>query len=41
MMNHATGWMGGGSGGAMWIPWVIGIAVAVLLVVVIGRMTKK
>ena len=37
MMNHTDGWMGGG----MWIWTVIGVAVVVLLVVVIGKLSKK
>ena len=41
MMNHTDGWMGGWAGGGMWIWAVIGVAVVVLLVVVIGKMSKK
>jgi predicted metalloprotease len=41
MMNQTNGWMGGWSGGGMWIRAVIGVAVVVLLVVVIGKMSKK
>jgi hypothetical protein len=41
MMNHTNGWMGGWSGGGMWIWEVIGVAVVVLLVVVIGKLSKK
>ena len=37
MMNHADGWMGGG----MWIWSVIGLVVVVLLVVVIGKLSRK
>jgi hypothetical protein len=37
MMNYTDGWMGGG----MWFWPVIGVLVIVLLVVVIGRMSKK
>jgi len=36
-MNHAGGWMGGG----MWIWAVIGVVVVALLVVVIGKLSKK
>ena len=36
-MNHTYGWMGGG----MWIWTVIGVLVAVLLVVVIIKLSKK
>jgi hypothetical protein len=38
MMNQTNGWMGWGG---MWIWVVIGVAVVVLLVVVIGKMSKK
>jgi anti-sigma-K factor RskA len=41
MMNHTNGWMGGWSGGGMWIWAVIGVAVVVLLVVMIGKLSKK
>ena len=41
MMNQTDGWMGGWAGGGMWIWAVIGVAVVVLLVVVIGKMSKK
>ena len=41
MMNQTDGWMSGWSGGGMWIWTVIGVAVVVLLVVVIGKMSKK
>jgi hypothetical protein len=37
MMNHTDEWMGGG----MWIWTVIGVAVVVLLVVVINKLSKK
>ena len=37
MMNHMDGWMGGG----IWIWTVVGIVVAALLVVVIGKLFKK
>jgi anti-sigma-K factor RskA len=40
-MNHTDGWMGGWAGGGMWIWAVIGVAVVVLLVVVIGKLSKK
>ena len=33
--------MGGWSGGTMWICTVIGVAIVVLLVVMIGKMSKK
>jgi len=33
--------MGGWSGGGMWLWPVIGVAIVVLLVVVIGKMSKK
>lgn len=41
MMNHSGGWMAGMSGGGMWLWTVIGVAVVVLLVVVIAKMSKK
>jgi hypothetical protein len=41
MMNHTDGWMGGWTGGGMWIWAVIGVAVLVLLVVAIGKLSKK
>lgn len=36
-MNNTSGWMGGG----MWLWTVIGLLVIVLLVVVIGKQSKK
>jgi uncharacterized membrane protein len=41
MMNQTNGWMGGWVGGGMWIWTMIGAAVVVLLVVVIGKLSKK
>jgi hypothetical protein len=41
MMNNTNGWMSGWSGGGMWLWAVIGVAVIVLLVVVIGKLSKK
>jgi anti-sigma-K factor RskA len=41
MMNQTNGWMGGWAGDGVWIWAVIGVAVVVLLVVVIGKMSKK
>ena len=41
MMNHTDGWMSGWTGGGMWIWAVIGVAVVVLLVVVIIKLSKK
>jgi len=41
MMNQTSGWMSGWAGGGMWIWTVIGVAVIVLLVVVIGKLSKK
>jgi hypothetical protein len=41
MMNQTNGWMGGWAGGGMWIWTVIGAAVVVLLVIVIGKLSKK
>jgi uncharacterized membrane protein len=41
IMNHTDGWMSGWMGGGMWLWTVIGVAVVVLLVVVIGKLSKK
>jgi uncharacterized membrane protein len=41
MMNHPDGWMNGWMGGGMWLWTVIGIAVVVLLIVVINKLSKK
>ena len=41
MMNQTNEWMGGWSGGGMWIWAVIGVALVVLLVVAIGKLSKK
>jgi uncharacterized membrane protein len=41
MMNHTDRWMGGWAGGGMWIWTAIGVVVVVLLVVVIGKLSKK
>jgi uncharacterized membrane protein len=41
MMNQTNGWMGGWTGGGMWIWTVIGVVVVVLLVVVISKLSKK
>jgi hypothetical protein len=38
MMNGMSGWMGGS---AMWIWGVIGVLMVVLLVVAIGKMSKR
>ncbi len=40
-MNHTGEWMGGWSGGGMWMWAVIGVAVLGLLVVVVGKLSKK
>jgi hypothetical protein len=37
MMNHSFGWMGGG----MWLWTVIGVLLVVLLVVAIGKLSRK
>ena len=37
MMGNASGWMGGG----MWLWTTIGVVVVVLLVVIIGKLSKK
>jgi len=41
MMNHTDGWMSSWGGGGMWVWAVIGVAVVVLLVVVIGKLSMK
>ncbi|MEO6754265.1 MAG: hypothetical protein ABIP85_21010 [Chthoniobacteraceae bacterium] len=40
-MNHADGWMGGWSGGGMWIWVVLSVAIVFLLVLVINKLSKK
>jgi heme exporter protein D len=40
-MNHAGGWMGGWSSEGMWIWAAIGVAVVVLLVLIIGKQSRK
>jgi len=40
-MNHTNEWMSRGMSGGMWLWTVIGVAVVVLLVVVIGKLSKK
>ena len=41
MMNHAGDWMNGWTGGGMGLLTVIGVLLVVLLVVVIGKLSKK
>ena len=42
MMNYVNGWMDGGMmGGNNWIFPVVGILVAVLLVVLINKVSRK
>jgi uncharacterized membrane protein len=41
MMNNSNGWMHGGANGGMWVWPVLGVLVVVLLVVAIGKMSKK
>ena len=41
MMNQTSGWMGGWTGGGMWLWPVIGVVVVVLLVVVISKLSKR
>lgn len=40
-MNQASGHMNGWLGGGMWLWTVIGLLAVVLLIVVIGRSSKK
>lgn len=37
-MDHSTGWMGGGG---MWIWSLIGVLLVVLVVIAIGKLSKK
>ena len=41
MMNHGGGWMSGWMGGTNWIFALIGVALVILLVVVIIKLSKK
>jgi hypothetical protein len=41
MMNQTNGWMSRWSGGGMWLWPIIGAALVVLLVVVMGKLSKK
>ena len=41
MMNDTHGWMNGWSGGGMWVWTVLGLVIVALLIVVIGRLSKK
>lgn len=41
MMDHANNWMNGSLGGGMWIWTVIGILLVSLLVVAIGKLSRK
>jgi uncharacterized membrane protein len=41
MHDTHGGWMGGWAGGGMWLWTVIGVLVVALLVVVIGKLSKK
>jgi hypothetical protein len=40
-MNHLDGWMSGWTGGGMWAQTVIGVDIVILLVIVIGKMSKR
>lgn len=40
-MNHANGWMMGGSGVGMWVWTVVGVLIVVVLVIVISRISKN
>ncbi len=40
MMNNTDGWMGGWTGGGMWI-WTVVVVPVVLLVVAINKLSKK
>jgi hypothetical protein len=41
MMNHGGGWLSGWMGGTNWIFVLIGVALVILLVVVIIKLSKK
>ncbi len=42
LMNHTDGWMNDGwMGGGMWIWTVIAVVIVALLVVMIGKLSKK
>jgi hypothetical protein len=41
MINHSDGWMSRWAGGGMWAWTVLGLVILALLVVVIGKLTKK
>jgi uncharacterized membrane protein len=41
MMNQTDGWMGGWTGGGMWLWPVIGFVVVVLLVIIVINQSKK
>ncbi len=41
MMNQNDGWMGGWSGGGMWVWTVFGTLLVVLLLVIIDKLLKK
>ncbi len=40
MMNQ-NGWLGGGSGGEMWVLTLIGVLVVILLVVLIAKRSNR
>lgn len=40
-MNHNDGLMNGWAGGGMWLWIVLGLMIVALLVVVIGKLSKK
>ena len=40
-MNQTDGWMSGWTSGGMWIWAAIGVVVVVLLVVLIGKISKR
>jgi hypothetical protein len=41
MMNHTDGWMGGWTGGGMWLWAVISVLVVTRLVVAVTKLSKK
>ena len=41
MMNQTDGWMNGWMAGGMWIWWITGTLLVVLLVLAINKRSKK
>lgn len=41
MMNHTDRWMGEWTGGSMWFGGLLGVAIVILLVVLISKLSMK